>query len=292
MSLEGFFSPKSVAVIGANRTPGKIGYTILENFVRGSYSGKVYAVNPNIDRIFDVKSYPSVKNIPDKVDLAVVAVPAEIVPKVLKDCVEKNVKSVIIVSGGFSESGEVGWKLEEELKRIIKKTGMRVLGPNCLGVFDAHSGLDTLFHPKVRLSRPFAGSIGIVSQSGAVGSVMLDLFAQQHIGISKFISYENAVDMNECDCIEYLGDDKKTKIISVFVEGVKDGRRFVEVAKNVSRKKPIIIMKGGKTRHGARAVASHTGSMAGSGKIYSGAFRQAGLIEAESFEELVDSKRE
>jgi acetyl coenzyme A synthetase (ADP forming)-like protein len=289
--LKYFFNPKSVAIIGASHTPGKIGYTILENFVKGNYKGKIYPINPNTTPIFDLDVYPSVKDIKDKIELAIIVVPALIVPKVLRECVDKKIKAVVIVSGGFSESGEEGKKLEEKLKKIIKNSKTRVLGPNCLGVLDITTGVDTLFLQRERLTRPPAGGIGYISQSGSVGSTILDWLAEENVGISKFISYENGMDLNECDCIEFLANDKKTKVIVLFIEGVKDGKRFIRIVKKVSKKKPVIVLKGGKTEKGIKAVASHTGALAGSAKIYSSVFKQSGAIEANSWEELFDFAR-
>lgn len=285
--LDNFFNAKSVAIIGASRTPGKIGHVIVENFLHG-YKGKVYPVNPNADKILGLKSYPSVKKIPADVDMAVITVPAKIVPSVLKECVEKDVEAVIIVSGGFSETGKVGAKMEKELKKIIKDTKTRILGVNCLGVYSPKNGIDTIFNPRERLDRPPAGDIGFISQSGAVGVTILDRLASEDIGISKFISYENATDINEADALDYLGSDRDTKSIVIFIEGVKEGRRFMEAAKRISKKKPIIVLKGGKTPAGTRAAASHTASLAGSSKIYSGMFKQSGIIEANNWEEFFD----
>ena len=291
-NLECFFNPKSVAIIGASHTPGKIGYEILSNFIGGSYKGKTYPVNPDTTPIFGQKVYPSVLDIPDVVDMAVIAVPASIVPRVLKECVQKKIKGVIIISAGFSEIGEEGEKLEKECKNIVRRTGTRVIGPNVIGVYDSSTQVDTLFLSRKRCGRPKEGNIAFISQSGAVGSTILDWLAEENIGISKFVSYGNAMDVNECDLIDYLGADKKTKVITAYLEGIKgDGRRFIEVCKEVSKKKPIIILKAGKTEKGMQAVSSHTGSLAGSGKVYSGAFKQAGVIEAQTWEELFDFAR-
>lgn len=286
--MDYFFSPKNVAIIGASHVKGKIGYTILENLIRIKYEGKVFPVNPNVDEILGLKVFPSVKKIPDDIDLAVIAVPAKIVPKVLKECVEKKVKGVIIVSGGFSETGKEGKKLEEKLKKIIKGTKTRILGPNCLGVMDTYTKLDTLFLPLEKFIRPKEGNIGFISQSGAVGLSTLDIFSEEQIGVSKFIAYENALDIDESDCLEFLGKDEKTKIILLFLEGVKNGKKFLETAKKVSKLKPIIVLKGGKTEKGKKAAISHTGSLAGSAKIYSSVFKQVGIIEASTHEEFID----
>jgi len=283
-----FFEPKSVAIIGASHIPGKIGYAIMENFIKGGYRGIIYPINPNISSIFNLLVYPSIKKVPEEVDLALIAVPAAIVPKVLKECIEKKVKGVIIISSGFSEIGSEGKKLEENLKKIIKgKT--RVIGPNCIGVLDTTTKNDTLFLSQRRLKRPKEGNIAFISQSGAVGSTILDWLSEEGIGISKFVSYGNAMDVNETDLLEYFANDEKTKVIVVYLEGIRsEGKKFIEVAKKVTKKKPVIILKAGKTEKGMKAVVSHTGSLAGSSRIYSGVFKQTGIIEANDWEELID----
>jgi len=286
--MDAFFDPKSVAIIGASHTSGKIGYEILKNFVKGGYEGKIYPINPDTKPIMGIKVYSTIGRIPDDIDLAVIATPAKTTPELLKDCVEKKVKGVVIVAGGFAESGEEGADLEKKLKEIVKGSKTRIMGPNCLGVYDPYSKIDTLFNPRERMNRPDTGSIGFVSQSGSVGITILDHMAEEKMGISKFISYENAVDIDETDCIEHLGKDERTKMIVLFLEGVKDGRRFIDVAKDVTKKKPIIALKGGKSKAGIRAAASHTGVLAGSSKIYSGAFKQAGILEANEWDDLFD----
>ncbi|OGI15961.1 hypothetical protein A3K63_01225 [Candidatus Micrarchaeota archaeon RBG_16_49_10] len=289
MPFDKFFRPKNVAIIGASHSEGKIGYIILKSFMDG-FKGDIYPINPNTEPILGKRVYPNVLDIPDKVDLAVISIPAKGVPEALADCVEKGVEVVIIISGGFSEIGNK--HLEEECRKIISGTKTRVIGPNCLGIYDSSSSVDTIFLPKERCGRPGKGDISFVSQSGAVGSTMLDWLAEQGTGIGKFISYGNAMDITETDLIEYLGEDRDTRVIAVYLEGIKDsGKRFIEVCRRVSRKKPIIVLKAGKSEKGKKAVSSHTGSLAGSGNIYSGAFKQAGLIEAETWEELFDFAR-
>jgi acetyl coenzyme A synthetase (ADP forming)-like protein len=287
--LSYLFNPSSVAIIGASHTPGKIGHEILKNLIESGYKGKIYPVNPDVTPILNLKVYPSVKKIEESVDLAVIAVPAKIVGKVLKECVEKKVKAVIIISAGFSEIGEEGRKLEEGLKKIIEKKKIRVLGPNVVGVYDSFSKLDTLFLSRERLERPKEGNIAFISQSGAVGSTILDWLASEKIGISKFVSYGNAVDINEADLLDYLAEDEKTKVIVFYLEGIKsDGKRFIQTLKKATSKKPVLILKAGKTEKGKKAVLSHTGSLAGAAEIYSAAFKQAGAIEVNSWEELFD----
>jgi acetyl coenzyme A synthetase (ADP forming)-like protein len=290
--LDYFFNPKSVAIIGASHNPEKLGYAILANFVKAGFERKIYPVNPNTEPILGLKVYKSVLDIPDDLDLVVIVVPAKIVPRVLRECVKKKIEAIIVISAGFSEIGEEGKKLEIECKKIIKGMRTRVMGPNCLGVYDPYTNVDTLFLSRERCGRPKRGNIAFISQSGAVGSTILDWLSEQGIGISKFISYGNAMDLDDCDFLEYLGDDEKTKVITVYLEGIEaSGQKFMRIARRVTKKKPVIILKAGKTKKGAEAVFSHTGSLGGSAKIYSAAFKQAGIIEADSWEELFDFAR-
>ena len=286
--LDKFFSPRSVAIVGASHTPGKVGYVLAENFVKG-FPGKFFFVNPDPEPIMEQRTYPSVKSISEPLDMVVIAVKSTLVPKILKECVDKRVEAVVIVSAGFSEIGEEGRKLEEQLKKIIGGTKTRVIGPNVVGVFDPHSKLDTVFLPRDRMNRPKEGSIAFITQSGAVGSTIADWLSEEGIGISKFVSYGNAMDVNESDLLEYLAEDEKTKVIAVYIEGVKaSGKRFISTLKKVCKRKPVIFLKSGKTEKGSRAAASHTGSIAGSARVYSAVFRQFGAIEARDWEELFD----
>ncbi len=293
MPLKTFFEPKSIAVIGASHTKGKIGYEVFTNFLGGVYEGKLYPINPKTEPILGQKVYASILDVPGKVDLAVIVVSGKFVQGVLSECVKKGVKSVIIISSGFSEVGDEGKKLEEELEKTIRSTKTRVIGPNCLGVYDSSSHVDTLFLARKRCGRPKEGNIAFISQSGAVGSTILDWMSEEEgIGISKFISYGNGVDVDESDLIEYLGNDKKTEVITAYIEGLKGpGKKFMKVCKRVSRKKPVVVLKSGKTEKGTQAVSSHTGSLAGSGRIYSAAFKQSGIIEAKTWQELFDYAR-
>ncbi len=287
--MDSFFNPKSVAIIGASHTPGKLGYYIFENFVRGGYNGNIYAVNPDTTPILGRNVFSSIKEIPGEIELSIVVVPAKIVPRVLSDCIKKKVKSVVIISAGFSETGKEGRRLEDKCKKIITKKKIRIIGPNCIGVFDSSSKVDTLFLSQERLGRPAPGNIAFISQSGAVGSTILDWLSEERVGISKFISYGNAMDVNELDLMHYLSEDANTKVIAVYLEGIRsEGKKFLNTVKIISKKKPIIILKAGKTEKGTRAVVSHTGSLAGSAKVYSAVFKQSGVIEAENWEELFD----
>ncbi len=291
MDLELFFKPRSVAVIGASREPRKFGHVIFKNFVESEFNGKTYPINPKAENILDSKAYQSVKEIPDELDLAVIAVPAPIVPSVIDECLSKNVKAAVIISGGFREIGDRGEKLEVEIKEMIRGSSLRVIGPNCIGVYDPSNHVDTLFLPRYRLRRPKPGPIAFISQSGAFGSAVLDWAASQDIGISKFISIGNKIDVDEVDLLNYLVDDPLTKCIAVYVESIGRGREFLNVASKVTNNKPVVVLKGGTTLEGARAALSHTGSLAGSAKIYEGALEQAGAIQAQTVDELFDYAR-
>jgi acetyl coenzyme A synthetase (ADP forming)-like protein len=290
MGLEKFFNPSSIAVIGASRKKNKLGRIIFEQIITGGYKGKLYPVNPKAKKIAGFRCFASVKDIKGKLDLAIVVVPAPIVPKVVEECIEKRIEAIVIISSGFSETGtKEGRNLENQLKELIKKSRSRIIGPNCIGIFNPSKKLDMLFLSQKRMKRPKLGSISFISQSGAVGSTILDWLAEENVGISKFVSYGNAVDVDECDLIEYLAKDKDTKVITMYLEGIKaPGKKFMKVIRKVSKKKPIIVLKAGKTEKGTKAVASHTGSLAGSAKIYSAAFKQTGIVEAYSWEELFD----
>ena len=288
-NIDCFFKPKTVVVIGASREQKKIGHIIYRNFVEGNFKGKVYPVNPNAEKILGRKCYKNVKEIKDKPDLAVISIPSGGVPKALEECGKKGIRCVIIISGGFKEIGKT--RLEEKLAKIAKKHRIRVVGPNCLGVYDPSSGVDTVFLPRYKLGRPKEGNIAFITQSGAVGSVVIDWMSRKGYKISKFVSYGNAVDVDEADLIEYLAKDRKTKVICAYFEGVEEGRKFFEITKRMAGKKPIIVLKGGTTKAGTRAVSSHTGSLAGSSEVYSAAFKQAGIIQANNMEELFDFAR-
>lgn len=290
-NLDPFFNPKSVAIIGASRNPSKIGHIVLKNFVEDGFAGKIFPVNPEADQVLNLKSYPSVKAVPDELDLAVILTPAKTVAEILKECGEKKVKAVSIITSGFKEIGPQGAKLESQIEQIIQKYKLNVIGPNCLGVFDTNSQVDMLFLPAYRLGRPQKGPIAFVTQSGAFGSVILDWAAQEGFGISKFISYGNAIDVDETDLLEYLGTDIETKVITMYIEGAHRARDLIEVGKKVSKLKPILCLKAGSSKRGMKATQSHTGSLAGSDEIYSAAFKQAGIIRVQTTEEMFDYAR-
>jgi len=298
--LDAFFNPRSVAVIGATRKIGKAGYVIFKNFstskLRDVFMGELYPVNPNEDSILGFKCYRTLSEVPGEVDLIVIIIPAMAVPGVMEEAAAKKVKACIIISAGFREVGNAD--LEEQVVTIAKKGGTRVLGPNCLGVYYSKTGIDTLFLPEtktlttgdevVATPRPMPGNIAMITQSGAFGSAALDYLTGRQMGVSKFVSFGNKCDVNESDILQYLLHDKETKVMLAYLEDVKDGREFLEIAKKVTVKKPVVVIKTGRSAAGARAAASHTGAIAGSDKIYDAAFEQGGIIRARDMEEFFD----
>jgi len=285
-NLEAVFNPGSIAVIGASREPNKIGHVIVKNFVDGGFAGKVYPINPSAEEILGLRSYSSVLEIKEKVDSAVIAVPAAAVAGVLEECGKKGIKGVVLITGGFSEVGKR--EEEKEIAAIANRYGMALIGPNCMGVITPATRVDSVFLPIYKLGRPRVGGISFISQSGAVGGCIVDLAARAGIGMSKFVSYGNAAVVDECDLLEYLAHDKETEIIVAYLEGVKDGKRFLAAAKEITKKKPVVVLKAGKSAAGAEAAKSHTGSLAGTSEAYRAAFKQANIIEAATLEQLFD----
>jgi len=280
------FKPRSVAIVGGSPVPNKIGNVLMKNFIDGRFMGKIYAVNPKYTEVLGVPCYPRVTDIPKLVDCVIIATPAETVPGIIEDCGKKGAKGVIVLSGGFEEVNRND--LADRVKELSVQYKLPIIGPNCLGVFNPYTRVDSIFLPMYKLQRPGPGNIAFVTQSGAVGSTVVDLAAHYGMGISKFISYGNGTALNECDMLEFLEKDEETEIIILYLEGVKDGRRLLGWMKKVNVKKPIIAMKAGKYGKAMAAARSHTGNIAGNYMAYKAAFRQAKVTEADSLEELFD----
>ena len=285
-----FFNPKSIAIVGASPTTGKLSSVILESLKIIGFSGSIYPVNPKYTSINDLKCYKSVTEINNDIDIAVISLPAIPALESIKEIAGK-VKGAIIVSAGFKEIGENGKKLEGEIKEIVKKTGIRVMGPNCMGIYDTISKVDTFFVPKERVGRPKRGGISIISQSGSFAATIMDELTAESIGVSRVISYGNGADVDETDCLEYLKDDEATNTVALYIESINDGRKFVEAASRCTRKKPVIAVKVGRRDAGVHAARSHTGAMTGRYEIYSAAFKKAGIIEVNGYEEFKDACR-
>jgi acetate---CoA ligase (ADP-forming) len=283
INLDPLFNTKSIAVVGVSENPHKVG-SVIFNTLNDHFKGKVYPITPNHKELFGAKCYSSLSRLPTKPKVVVIAVPTVIALKVLGQMGKLKIKYCILVTAGFREIGD--HKAEAKLQKLLDKYKILTIGPNCLGLLNTENNLDTLFLPPDRLERPRKGNIGFISQSGAVGSAVIDLAASQGLGFSKFISYGNANNVDESDLLEYLDNDKQTKVICLYLEGVKDGRKFFETAKKV--KKPIIAIKGGVSERGSKATLSHTGTLAGNSKIYEGVFKQVGILQAHSLEEVFD----
>ncbi len=282
--LDSLFRPRSIAIIGASREEKKVGHAVLKNLILAGYKGDIYPVNPRAREILGIRSYSSLKEINSSVDQIVVAVPPPLVVETLREAVETGVKTAVIITAGFRETGPEGLRLEEELKEIAKRGNIRILGPNCLGIINTAIGLNATF----AAGTPPAGKISFFSQSGALGIAILDWAIGNNMGISKFISLGNKIDLTELDFLEYFLNDPETEVILGYIEDVSDGRRFLEVAKRATKLKPVILIKSGGTEHGARAASSHTGALAGSEIAFETAFRQTGIIRARSIQKLFD----
>lgn len=280
--LDAIFRPKSVAVIGATEREGSTGRTLVWNLMQTSFGGVIYPVNPTRHSILGIKAYPSILAIPDEVDLAVIVIPAPGVPAVVRDCVQKGVKGAIIISAGFKETGEAGAELERQVLEEARKGRMRIIGPNCLGVMNPISGLNATF--AARMAMP--GSVGFISQSGALLTAVLDWSLRENVGFSAFVSIGSMLDVDWGDLIHYLGDDPKTKSIVIYMETIGNARSFLSAAREVALTKPIIVIKPGRTEQAAQAAASHTGSLTGSDEVLEAAFRRCGVLRVSTIDGL------
>ncbi|NMC87100.1 MAG: hypothetical protein GYA69_01455 [Candidatus Moranbacteria bacterium] len=282
-SLKSLFNPASIAIVGASGKKGKIGNIIMENIMKLGYGGDVFLVNPSCKFIKFKRCHPSLGSIGKKVDLAIICVPAKFVIDVVKNGA-KNAKNFVIISAGFSETGKEGAKREKELLAIAKKNNINILGPNCLGFIVPKIGLNASF----AAGMPDAGNIAFVSQSGALAVGFMDKAKEEHLGFSSVISIGNKMQLGESELLEYLAEDRETKVIGMYLEGIKDGKNFSEIAKKVSAKKPIVILKAGKTAKAQQAISSHTGALAGSDEITSAVFEKIGIMRADNLDEFFD----
>jgi acetyl coenzyme A synthetase (ADP forming)-like protein len=276
--IEGMLRPSAIAVVGASTIPGKIGYTVLDNILKGGYPGKIYPINPGATEILGLKTYPTVNDVEGNIDAAIITVPAKFVPDVAVECGKKGIKGLIIITSGFSEVGNR--PLEDEVVKIAKQYNMRVLGPNIVGILSNSDKLNGSFAPFL----PLAGKASLVSQSGALLIALDAATYTRRVGFDKLISIGNMSDIDIADMITWLDDDPNTSCISLYVEGFRDGRRFIDEC--LKAKKPIIALKAGSSAHGAAAAASHTGSLAGAAKVYGAAFQQGGVIQAKDLNDL------
>jgi acyl-CoA synthetase (NDP forming) len=301
--LRAFFDPRSIAIVGASPIANKVGniiaHNLIENKQRGLLKAELFPINPKYPTILGQKCYPSLRVLPQDVETLVVAIPAEGVPTVIEEGALKNAKAAIVISSGFREVGNT--ELEEKLDKARKESGIRVIGPNCLGIYDPYSGMDTLFLPEVKMlssgrevvatPRPLPGYISLVSQSGGFGAAALDYMAGNMMGVRTFVSLGNRCDVDEHELLDFFSRDERTKVVLLYIEGLKRGRVFIESARRFTKLKPIVAFKSGRTEAGARAAASHTAALAGVDKIYDAAFTQSGVVRAQTLEEFFDMGR-
>jgi acetyl coenzyme A synthetase (ADP forming)-like protein len=284
--VEPIFRPRSIAVIGASRTKGKVGYAIMRNLIVNEYQGKLFPVNPNADAVWGVKAYPSVLDVPDPVDLAIIAVPADAALAAAEECARKGVRGLVVITAGFREIGGAGEARERRLRELVRSRGIVLVGPNCMGVINTHPEvqMDATFAP----TPPLRGHLSFLSQSGALGVAILDHAKNLKLGFAKFASLGNKADVSGNDLLESWEDDPETKVILMYLENFGNPKNFVRIARRVTKKKPVIAVKAGRTEAGGRATVSHTGSIGGSDVAAEAAFTQTGVLRANSIEELFD----
>ena len=283
-NLDAFFSPASVAVIGASSAADKPGYAILYNILKSGFKGRIYPINPGKERLFDLPCYKDIDAVPESADLALIAIPAQYVPETLRACGKRGVRAIVIISAGFRETGPEGFKAERQITDIARQYGMRVLGPNCLGVIDTYTPINATF----AAGTPPKGRIAFMSQSGALCTSILDIALAERVGFSAFVSLGNKADLSEVDFLEAWAEHENVRVVLAYLEGIREGDRFIRTARAFTKRKPIVAIKAGVTSGGSRAVSSHTGTMAGSERAYEAAFKQTGIIRAASIEQLFD----
>lgn len=283
-NLGKFFEAQSVAVVGASSTPTKIGYQVLDSLANHEYQGKVYPINPNRSEIMGLPAYPSLEDLPEAVDLAVATIALASVPDVIKQCGARGVHNLVIISGGGKELGGESQAMEELIRKLALEEGVRIVGGNCIGVFDGRTRLDTFFQGHDRMVRPPLGPVALMVQSGTVGAALLEDL--QIPGVAKFVSYGNKIDVDEADMLAYLKDDPTTRVMGCYIEGLEDGRRLLAAARDATASKPVVVFKPGRSKEAAAASISHTGTFGGTYKVYEGAFRQTGMIPVNSYEEF------
>ena len=282
--IDAIFNPNSIAVIGASAEEKKVGHAVLKNLLQG-FVGKIYPINPSKNEILSLPCYPSVSVVPDKIDLAIIVIPAKAVADALRDCSKAGVKGVVVITAGFKEVGGEGVDREREIISIVRNSGMRMVGPNCLGVMNTKIKMNASFAAEM----PPEGRVAFFSQSGALGVAIIDWALENNFGFSKFVSFGNKADLNETDFLEYFAKDPDTDVILGYIEDIVDGKKFLNIAKEVTKIKPVILIKSGATEAGARAASSHTGALAGSDRAFTEAFRKTGIIRVNGIQELFDT---
>ncbi len=285
--MDFFFNPRGIAVLGATPNEQKGGFSILKN-LRSGFSGSIYPVNPRYAQIIGLPCFPAIDRVPDPVDLAIIFVPAAITPQLVAACAGRGLPGVIIQSAGFAETGENGALLQKQLMEISRRTGIRIWGPNCMGMVDGvHKNVFSFVTPTIWDEGLLPGNISLIVQSGMLSAgFLIDMMTRDKVGVSKVCSIGNKVDVNECHILEYLLKDPDTAVIGLYLESIKEGRRFLEICRNAH--KPVVFLQGGKSENGARAAMSHTASMAGNTAVIKGALNQTGVVQANDFKQMID----
>lgn len=281
-----FFEPQRVAVVGSLRKGYFGGYVVIKTMLNAGFTGKIYPVNPSYQEVLGLKVYSSIKEIPDQIDLALIMINRRSVPNVMRECVSKGIKAVIVVADGFAERDEEGAQLQNEIVKIGREAGIRIIGPNTAGVVNSANGfIPDPYEPGYKKVK--SGAVAICAQTGMINPQAFP-YADLHYGVSKICDYGNKCDVDECDLLEYLESDPATKVITMYLEGIQDGQRFLKISKRVTAEKPVLILKSGRTKEGAKVSASHTGALAGDDQIFSAACKQAGIIRLEKFREFFE----
>ncbi len=288
MTFEAFFNPRGVVVIGASTKPHKLGYGVARNLVASGYGGALHFVNPRGGELFGRPLLRDLAEVPDPIDLAVLVVPAAAAPETVRACGARGIPAAVLISGGFRETGPQGAALEEAVQQAVRETGIRLIGPNCIGLLDTHLPLDTTFLPP---PMPRAGDLAFLSHSGATCAAVIDWAREQGFGFSRLVSLGNQADVTETDLLPLMAEDPHTRVITCYFEGISDGRRFVETAAEVTRRKPVLVLKAGRFAAGQRAAASHTGALAGAETAFQAAFEKSGVLRADTVEEMFDWAR-
>jgi acyl-CoA synthetase (NDP forming) len=289
-ALEAMFNPGSVAVVGASDNPGKLGSHVMKSLIQGRYPGRIYPINPGKDQILGIKAYPSLSQIPETVDLSIIVLPSEQVPGIIKECQEKGVKGIVLITAGFKEiEDKRGETLQKEITELAYRSGIKIIGPNTFGILNLHLPLNASFTPE--FSWVDKGGISLVSQSGGMAHLMAFLSLQNKVGMSKIIGLGNRCNVDFAEMVEYLIQDSQTQVIALYLEGIDHPKRLMEAAGRGNREKPILAYKVGRSSTSDKASQFHTGSLAGKHEIYAGAFRQAGILRVESSEELLDAAK-
>ena len=288
--MDFFFNPAGIALLGATANEKKGGFSILKNLMTG-FSGHIYPVNPRYTEINGLLCYANINQVPDPVDMAIIFVPAPVVPEVVQACADRGIPGVIIQSAGFAETGEKGKELQNQLAEISRRTGIRIWGPNCMGLVDVvHQKVFSFVTPSIWDEGLLSGNISLIVQSGMLSAgFLIDMMTRDKLGVSKACSIGNKMDVNECDILEYLLEDPDTAVVGLYLESIEEGRRFFEICKNAT--KPVVVLQGGKSEKGARAAMGHTASMACNSAIMKGALAQAGVVQADDFRQMIDFSR-